>query len=223
MVPQIGRLPTPFWYLITPDGSDDSLWRTQVAAALAARPSWVQYRNKKAEPALARRQAEWLCTEATALGVTVVINDDWELAAALGVGVHLGRNDAPVALVRARLGEQTLIGASCYADFALAKRQVAEGASYIAFGAVFPSPTKPDAVRAPLALFGEAAALGVPRVAIGGITLERVPELIAAGADGVAVIHDLFGLLDPEAVAARAAAWRAMFDRLTQGVADDRE
>ncbi len=153
----------------------------------------------------------------------MVINDDWELAAALGVGVHLGRNDAPVALVRAHLGNRALIGASCYADLTLAKRRVAEGASYIAFGAVFPSPTKPDAVQAPLTLFGAAAALGVPRVAIGGITLERVPELIAAGADGVAVIHDLFGQPDPEAIATRAAAWRAMFDRLTQGVADERK
>jgi thiamine-phosphate pyrophosphorylase len=87
---------------------------------------------------------------------------------------------------------------------------VAQGADYVAFGSVFASPTKPAAVRAPLALFAAARGLGVPRVAIGGITLDNAPALIAAGADCVAVISALFDAPDP-AVAARAFA--QLFDR----------
>jgi thiamine-phosphate pyrophosphorylase len=89
-----------------------------------------------------------------------------------------------------------MLGASCYNDERLARAAVAAGADYVAFGSVFPSPTKPQAVRAPLRLFGEARALGVPLAAIGGITLENAPQLLAAGADLLAVISDLFDARD---------------------------
>jgi thiamine-phosphate pyrophosphorylase len=86
---------------------------------------------------------------------------------------------------------------------------VAAGADYIAFGSVFDSPTKPSAVRAPLELFAEARALGVPLVAIGGITLENAPLLLRAGADAVAVISDLFDAPD---IAGRARAYGKLFE-----------
>ena len=70
------------------------------------------------------------------------------------------------------------------------------GADYVAFGSVFASPTKPAAVRAPLSLFSDAKSLGVPLAAIGGITLQNAPQLIAAGADLLAVISDLFDAPD---------------------------
>jgi thiamine-phosphate pyrophosphorylase len=73
---------------------------------------------------------------------------------------------------------------------------------------MFSSPTKPAAVRAPLALFGEARALGVPLVAIGGITLHNAPQLLAAGADSLAVISDLFEATD---IAERARAYGKLF------------
>jgi thiamine-phosphate pyrophosphorylase len=84
---------------------------------------------------------------------------------------------------------------------------VAAGADYVAFGSVFDSPTKPAAVRAPLALF--ALDLGVPKVAIGGITLDNAPRVLAAGADGLAVISDLFNAPD---VAERARQYGRLFD-----------
>ena len=90
----------------------------------------------------------------------------------------------------------------------VARRAVAAGADYVAFGSVYPSSTKPDAVRAPLALFGQARALGVPLVAIGGITLENAAEVVRAGADCVAVISALFDAPDP---AARARAFIDLF------------
>ena len=99
------------------------------------------------------------------------------------------------------------------ADFSKLGEEVravsAAGADYIAFGSVFPSLTKPAAVRAPLGLFGEARSLGVPLVAIGGITLQNAPQLLAAGADCVAVISDLFDAPD---IAARARAYGMLFN-----------
>src|SRR6185503_12069868 len=99
-----------------------------------------------------------------------------------------------------------ILGASCYADLASAQAAVGAGADYVAFGSVFPSPTKPAAVGAPLSLFAQD--LGVPLCAIGGITLENAPALIAAGADCLAVITDLFDAPD---IAARAAAYERLF------------
>jgi thiamine-phosphate pyrophosphorylase len=78
----------------------------------------------------------------------------------------------------------------------------------VAFGSVFPSSTKPSAVRAPLALFGQARALGVPLVAIGGITLENAPQLLQAGAGCLAVISDLFDAPD---IAERARSYGKLF------------
>ena len=135
-----------------------------------------------------------------------IVNDDVELALAVRAdGVHLGREDGDLAAARARLPGR-LLGASCYDRPELARRAVAAGADYVAFGSVFPSPTKPAADRAPLALF--ALELGVPKVAIGGITLENAPQVLAAGADCVAVITDLFDAPD---VAARARAYGRLF------------
>jgi thiamine-phosphate pyrophosphorylase len=85
---------------------------------------------------------------------------------------------------------------------------VAAGADHVAFGSVYASPTKPGAVRAPLSLFREARVLGVPLVAIGGVALENTPQLLAAGADAVAVISDLFEAPD---IAARARAYGKLF------------
>lgn len=213
----------PFWYAITPDDSDDRRWRTHVAAVLAARPEVVQYRNKAADWSLRQQQAEWLVARAHEEGVTlVIINDDWQLAQALGAGVHLGREDRSVAEVRAQLGPQVVIGASCYDSHARAIEAVAAGASYVAFGAIFPSRTKPNARHVAPQIFRETATLGVPRVAIGGVTLERVPELLALGVEGVAVIGDLFARGTVAAIAARARAWRALFDRY-QEAATSRE
>jgi thiamine-phosphate pyrophosphorylase len=103
-----------------------------------------------------------------------------------------------------------LLGASCYGDFARARAAVAAGADYVAFGAVYPSPTKPLAAQAELSLFARCRAeLGVPSCAIGGIALGNAPPLLAAGADMLAVISDLFAAAD---VQARAAAYQSLFE-----------
>jgi thiamine-phosphate pyrophosphorylase len=132
------------------------------------------------------------------------------------MGVHLGKDDMPLAHARALLGAKACIGASCYNRLALAEQATQAGASYVAFGAVYPSQTKPEAVPASLALFAQAQLLGVPRVAIGGITLPNVKELVTAGADAIAVVSALFetknGKPDAQAVRLNAARWVQEFE-----------
>jgi thiamine-phosphate pyrophosphorylase len=178
--------------------------RALASGALCA----LQYRDKSADGARREREARALARLCRAHRVPFIVNDDVELALAVdAAGVHLGRDDGEIGAARARLPGR-LVGASCYDRLELAERAVQAGADYVAFGSVFASPTKPGAVRAPLALFSSARALGVPRVAIGGITLHNAPQALAAGADCLAVISDLFDAPD---VAARAQQYGRLF------------
>lgn len=172
-------------YAITPEGPG---LERKVRLALEGGIALLQYRRKTAD----RAQAAMIVRMAREHGVPVIINDELELALELGAdGAHLGRDDGDLRAARAKLHGR-ILGASCYNDLALARAAVSAGADYIAFGSVFASPTKPAAVRAPLELFAKARTLGVPLAAIGGVTLTNAPALIAAGADLLAVITDLF-------------------------------
>ena len=191
-------------YAVTPDLADTDDLVARVAAALAGGACAIQYRNKAAELALRHAQASALARVHVTRGGLYIINDDVELAAAVGAdGVHIGEDDGDVAAVRARLGTDRILGVSCYDDFARAETAVAAGADYVAFGSFFASTVKPAARRADVRLLARARSLGVPVVAIGGITAENAFELFAAGADAVAVISDIFGARDV-AAAARA-------------------
>lgn len=195
-------------YLITPTTPDTDALLARVAAVLPG-AALLQYRAKGLGATLREAQARALLALCRKVGVPLVVNDDPVLAAAVGAdGVHVGATDAGVATAVARmLGG--LVGASCYADLTLAEAAVGQGAGYIAFGAFHPSPTKPAAVRADPALLRRAAHLGVPRVAIGGITPENAGALVAAGADMIAAISGVFDAPDPGAA---ARAYRACFD-----------
>ena len=205
-------------YAITPDDPDSSRLEDRVRALLAAAASScaaLQYRNKSASAGLRLEQARRLALLARASGVPFIVNDDIELATAVNAdGVHLGREDGEsVAARRALPGK--LLGVSCYDSIAAAREAVAAGADYVAFGSVFPSGTKPGAVRAPLRLFREAGALGVPLVAIGGITLENAASVLHAGADALAVISALFDAPDIGAQARAFARLLAAQPRAT--------
>ena len=195
-------------YAITPACADDRRLLAFADAVLDGGAVLLQYRGKDDAAPLRERRARALAERCRAAGVAFVVNDDLDLAARLGVGVHVGGDDAPVAEARARLGPDAIVGASCYADPERARRARADGASYVAFGAFFPSPTKPHAVAADPGLLAGAAALDLPRVAIGGIRLDNAATLVAAGADLVAVISDLADHPQP---AERAAAYAALF------------
>ena len=192
-------------YAITPDTADSERLLSQVAAA-APHLDILQYRNKSEDAALRLEQAQALAALCRSHGVLFIVNDDVELAAQTGAdGVHLGRDDAALSAARRRLGAGALIGASCYDSLERAQRSVAAGASYIAFGAVFPSATKPQAAQAPLSLFAAARTLGVPMVAIGGIAAGNAGQVLQAGADALAVVGGLFGQPDPAAAARELA------------------
>jgi thiamine-phosphate pyrophosphorylase len=198
-------------YALTPDEPDTQVLVAKVSAAVAGGAAAVQYRNNPADPALRSAQAQALAGLCRAAGVPLVVNDDLDLALAVeAAGVHLGREDGDLAAARRRLGPGRLLGASCYDRLDLAERAVAAGADYVAFGSMFASPTKPAAVRAPLALLGAARRLGRPVVAIGGITPDNAPAIIAAGADALAVITALFEAGD---IAGRARALKDLFAR----------
>lgn len=197
-------------YLVTPDCDDTELLCTKVTQALQGGVSLVQYRHKTASEVLRLEQATALLAICRAANVPLLVNDHVALAAELDAdGVHVGQHDSAIAEARALLGEQKIIGASCYNRFELAGQAQKDGADYVAFGACYPSPTKPNAPRATLDLFTRAQqSLSVPVVGIGGITLENASPLISAGADALAVITDIFQADD---VAARCRQYQSLF------------
>lgn len=195
-------------YLITPDETDTTRLLDRVRPLLAD-TTWLQYRNKAVDAATRRQQAQALQQLCAGAGVPLIINDDAALALEVGAaGVHLGEDDGDIAAARALLGPGAIIGASCYDELELARRAVAAGASYIAFGAFFPSRSKATTRRAQPQLLRDSAALGVPRVAIGGLMADNSAPLVAAGADLLAVISSVFAADDPPAA---LRAYRACF------------
>jgi thiamine-phosphate pyrophosphorylase len=205
-------LPLRGLYLITDDrrsGPDALL--AAVAAALRGGARVVQYRDKGTDTARRLAEARALAGLCRAHQVPLLINDDVELAISVGAdGVHLGRDDADLPSARARLPAGSLIGVSCYNRLELARDAAARGADYIAFGSFFPSPTKPQAVRADPGLLRRARReLRLPTVAIGGISPENGAALVRAGADMLAVISAVFAAPD---VTAAAQAFARCFD-----------
>lgn len=168
----------------------------------------IQYRDKSTDAARRLAQARALNALCQRCHIPLIVNDDVELAFQVGAaGVHVGRDDPAFATARTRLGQNAIIGMSCYDRLDLALDAARAGADYVAFGAFFPSPTKPTEIRASIELLREArAVLNVPIVAIGGITPENGRLLLEAGADGLAVVSGVFGQPDIQAAARRYAA-----------------
>lgn len=188
----------------------DALVRA-VADAISGGARIVQYRDKSTD--VERRLAEASALRSLTLDhdVLFLINDDLDLAEAVAAdGVHLGREDGAIDAARKRLGAKAVIGASCYNSLELARSAQHSGADYVAFGSFFPSSTKPEAVPATPELLTKAKQeLSVPLCAIGGITKETAPVLIAAGADMLAVISAVFSATDIESAAREfSALWR---------------
>ena len=177
----------------------------RVAQAIAGGATVIQYREKQLAASERHRQAAELAALCRRHAVPLLINDDVELAAAVGAaGVHLGRDDTAIRTARERLGADAIIGVSCYNTLQRAHAAAAAGADYIAFGRFFPSHTKPDAVQAEPELLQQARRqLELPLVAIGGITPENGARLLATGANLLAVIHGVFGQPDAQAAAQR--------------------
>lgn len=206
---------------MTPDVSDTKRLVDMVASAMRGGARIIQYRNKQAAKDLSFEQAHKLRQLTRAFGSILIVNDDPGLALEIGAdGVHLGKEDFADQTERVRIGSiqqqagaagntTFMIGVSCYNDLTRAERATVAGASYIAFGSVFRSRTKPGAVQANTAILREAKRkFSVPVVAIGGITAENAPELIAAGVDAIAVVSSLFGAED---IHSQATTFNALF------------
>lgn len=192
-------------YAVTPDTADTDRLVAQVESAITGGARLIQYRNKAADPTLRLAQARALKAVCERLGAALVVNDHLDIALACEAdGVHLGGDDGSIAQARAALGTGRLLGVSCYRSVELAVAAVRDGADHVAFGSFFLSRVKPGAVRAPVDLLAQAKrTLDVPVVAIGGITADNAPPLVAAGADALAVISAVFEATDVVAAAAR--------------------
>lgn len=183
-----------------------------VEAALEGGVTLLQYRDKSDDASKRLREAEALHDLCVRYKTQLIINDDAELAARLGVGVHLGQTDGPLTPARSLLGRQAIIGSTCHAQLDLAEQAAKEGASYVAFGRFFNSTTKPGAPTCSLELLQQArSVLHLPICAIGGITLDNAPPLVAHGVDLLAVVHGLFGAENTGEVTRRARAFNKLF------------
>lgn len=200
-----GALPSSGLYAIT----DSSLHvgaalERAVALAIDGGAAIIQYRDKTDDQDRRHAEATRLLHLCRRRGVPLIVNDDVELALRIGAdGVHVGREDAAPGATRARVGSRLIIGVSCYDDPECAVQAQDLGADYVAFGAMYPSDTKPGAGRADIATVREARArIHLPIVAIGGITPRNGAALLRAGVDMLAVVRGVFASPDP-AVSAR--------------------
>jgi len=191
-------------YGVTPEWSDMAHLTAAVTQAAQGGMTALQWRRKHLSAAEHLTQARTMAALCRTLGVCFIVNDDWRLALAVDAdGVHLGRDDGSVRQARQALGDKKILGCSCYNQPELARIALAEGADYVAFGAVYPSATKPDAVRATWAHLAQGKQwverFALPRpavVAIGGITPDNAAAVAQAGADSLAMIQGLFGATD---------------------------
>jgi len=179
----------------------------KVELAIIGGAKIIQYRDKSKNYQLRFEQAQALSLLCHKYQIPLIINDDVALAQKVGAdGVHLGKDDADISNARALLGEQAIIGISCYNQLSLALDAVKAGANYVAFGRFFNSATKPNAIECSIEILRDASKkLKCPLVAIGGITPNNGEKLIKAGADCLAVIHGLFGQTDVTAAAQKYA------------------
>jgi len=181
----------------------------EVASAIKGGAAVVQYRDKDpVDAAFLARELVKICHQ---YDVPLLINDDIELAALVGAdGVHLGKEDGAVAEARARLGRNAIIGVSCYNFVEQAIAAQTQGATYTAFGRFFPSSSKPLAAPAQIETLRQAKlALSIPIVAIGGILPDNGAQLLAAGADLLAVIGGIFDHQPEQS----ARAYQDLFNR----------
>jgi len=198
-------------YLITNDDPIQLLLEKLDAALATHQVAILQYRRKKVEKADQPAEVEQIKLLCEKYQVPFVINDDLKLAAQFGLGVHLGQSDGEIADAKSQLPEGVIIGRTCLNSLELAQKAIADGATYIAFGAVYATSTKPEAGNVGIEVIKQAAAqYDLPICAIGGLTVENSKPVIEAGADLCAVISDILGRSTAE-IPARVQAWAQLF------------
>jgi len=186
-------------YLVTDDELPRDRLLAGLDAALAAGIDVVQFRTKQSATRSALRLGAEVAQRCAARGALLVVNDRADIAVALRAGgLHVGQDDLPPAVAREVVGGKVLLGLSVSTVEEAAAAEGDAAVDYVGFGAIYPTATKPDAEYAGLELLRAARErVTKPLVAIGGITLERAAEVIAAGADCVAVVSAIFRAPEP--------------------------
>ncbi|HAV3578806.1 thiamine phosphate synthase [Acinetobacter baumannii] len=198
-------------YLITNDDPIQLLLEKLDAALATRQIAILQYRRKKIDKAEQPAEVEQIKQLCEKYQVSFVINDDLKLAAQFGLGVHLGQSDGEITDAKSQLPEGVIIGRTCLNSLELAQKAIADGATYVAFGAVYATATKPEAGNVGIEVIKQAAAqYDLPICAIGGLTVENSKPVIEAGADLCAVISDILGRSTAE-IPARVQAWAQLF------------
>lgn len=198
-------------YLITNDDPTQLLLEKLDAALATRQIAILQYRRKKIDKAEQPAEVEQIKQLCEKYQVPFVINDDLKLAAQFGLGVHLGQSDGEITDAKSQLPEGVIIGRTCLNSLELAQKAIADGATYVAFGAVYATATKPEAGNVGIEVIKQAAAqYDLPICAIGGLTVENSKPVIEAGADLCAVISDILGRSTAE-IPARVQAWAQLF------------
>ena len=194
-------------YLLTPPKIEADFAATLDATLKAGSVSALQLRLKEHSVSEIETLAPELIAVAHAHGVSVIMNDDPELAARLGCdGVHVGQDDASLKDARAIVGPKAIVGVTCHDSRHLAMTAGERGADYVAFGAFFETATKSPKARADLDILSWWTELfELPCVAIGGITIDNAPSVIDAGADYIAVCGGVWS--HPEGPEAACAAF----------------
>ncbi|QQN89199.1 thiamine phosphate synthase [Acinetobacter variabilis] len=198
-------------YLITNDDPIELLLAKLEGAMATYEVAVLQYRRKKVAKEDQAYEIEYMKQMCEQYKVPFVINDDLETAVKYGVGVHLGQDDGSIQEAVERLPKNVLIGRSCNNSLELAEQAIADGANYVAFGAIYTTDTKPEAGNIGLETLKQAKSkLNVPICAIGGLTVENSKEVIEAGADLCAVISDVLGR-SMSTVGQRVYDWSELF------------
>lgn len=198
-------------YLITNDDPIQLLLEKLDVALATKQVAILQYRRKKIEKANQPAEVGQIKLLCEKYKVPFVINDDLELAAQFGLGVHLGQSDGEITDAKSQLPQNVIIGRTCLNSLELAQKAIADGATYIAFGAVYATSTKPEAGNVGIEVIKQAATqYDLPICAIGGLTVENSKPVIEAGADLCAVISDILGRSTAE-IPARVQAWAQLF------------
>jgi thiamine-phosphate pyrophosphorylase len=199
-------------YAITAETVETALLVSMTQQAISGGARLIQYRNKTTDTRLHLEQARALVHLCRKVRIPLIINDYLDLAVEVSAdGLHLGREDGLLSEARRRLGDEKILGASCYNRLDYAVEAQRQGADYVAFGAFFASSTKPNAIPASPALLRLAKCeLNIPVVAIGGITSENAPQLINEGADALAVSKALYEASD---ICSAAQQFSSLFER----------
>lgn len=199
-------------YLITNDDPIQLLLEKLDVALATGKVAILQYRRKKVAQAEQSSEVEQIKALCEKHQVPFVINDDLALAEQFGLGVHLGQSDGEISDAAARLPKGVIIGRTCLNSLELAEKAIADGATYVAFGAVYATSTKPEAGNVGIEVIKQAKQkFAVPICAIGGLTVENSQVVIEAGASLCAVISDILGRSTAE-IPARVTAWATLFD-----------